>query len=263
MERNEIKEANRRAMPRFLLLVVICGLIGGVAGYVSGRYGLDALAEEIKALGAIFGTRVAPWLMLAEAIAVPAVCVPIFRSAKRLFSDWDGADEEIYGAVEKKLSIITWFTGAALVLSYFLIAASYSGGFSMFDDRETTVLFFVTIAAFFGIIVEAILLQQKCVDTAKMMNPEKVGSIYEMNFQKKWMDSCDEAEKLVIGKCALKAYAATNNVCTALAIVLAVGALVLDIGFLPSFSVCLIWLVNLSAYCKEAMKFAKAGNKIS
>jgi len=82
-------------------------------------------------------------------------------------------------------------------------------------------------------------------------------------FQKKWMESCDEAEKFMIGKCAFKAYAATNTVCTILSIVLAVCALVFGIGFLPSLVVCLIWIVNQSVYCKEALKYSKAGNKIS
>lgn len=111
--------------------------------------------------------------------------------------------------------------------------------------------------------IEAVIFQQKCVDTTKKMNPEKTASVYDMKFQKKWMESCDEAEKIMIGKCAFKAYAATNTVCSILSIVLAVCALVFGIGFLPSLVVCLIWIVNQSVYCKEALKYSKAGNKIS
>lgn len=85
--------------------------------------------------------------------------------------------------------------------------------------------------SFFGIMAEAIIIQQKCVDTAKQTNPEKKASVYDMRFQKKWMEDCDEAEKIMIGKCAFKAYSATNVVCTVLAIVLAVCALLFDIGF--------------------------------
>lgn len=61
----------------------------------------------------------------------------------------------------------------------------------------------------------------------------------------------------------VKAYASTNTVCTILSIVLAVCALVFGIGFLPSLVVCLIWIVNQSVYCKEALKYSKAGTKIS
>ena len=49
------------------------------------------------------------------------------------------------------------------------------------------------------------------VDAAKKTNPEKTASVYDTKFQKKWLDSCDEAEKIMIGKCAFKAYAATNT----------------------------------------------------
>ena len=109
---------------------------------------------------------------------------------------------------------------------------------------------------------EATVIQQKCVDAAKQMSPEKKASIYDMQFQKKWVDDCDEAEKIMIGKCAFKAYSAVNRVCAIAAIVLAICALVFGIGFLPSLAVCIIWMVNLSVYCKEAMRYAKAGNKI-
>ncbi|MFR3979385.1 MAG: hypothetical protein ACLTZS_13970 [Roseburia faecis] len=37
----------------------------------------------------------------------------------------------------------------------------------------------------------------------------------------------------------------------------------MGIGFLPSLVVCLIWIVNQSVYCKEALKYSKAGTKIS
>ncbi|MCI6008421.1 MAG: DUF3169 family protein [Ruminococcus sp.] len=46
-------------------------------------------------------------------------------------------------------------------------------------------------------------------------------------------------------------------------IVLAACALVFDIGFSPSLMVCLIWIVNQSVYCKESMRYSKAGDKIS
>lgn len=187
---------------------------------------------------------------------------PIYKRAKKLLSTWDGEDEEISDAVDEKLSIIIWITSAALIISYFLIAASYSSGFATFENKENTLSFFIGIVAFFGIMIESVIIQQKCVDASKKTNPEKTASVYDTKFQKKWMDSCDEAEKIMIGKCAFKAYSATNTVCAILAIVLAICALVFEIGFLPSLVVCIIWIVSQSVYCKEAVKYSKAGNKI-
>lgn len=263
MKHDEIKSANRKALPKFLLALAVCTVAGGVVGYGAARFGMNEMTGTLKAAGAFFGTHVAPWLMLALAVIVPAVCIPIYRSAKKLLGAWDGEDEDVSDAMDRKLSAVIWVTSAALVLSYFLIAASYSGGFATFDDQSATCVLFIGIAAFFGVMAETAVLQQKCVDAAKRINPEKKASVYDMRFQKKWMEDCDEAEKIVVGKCAFKAYSATNMVCTILAIVLAVCALVFDIGFLPSLMVCLVWIVNLSAYCREAMRYSKAGMKIS
>ncbi len=85
-------------------------------------------------------------------------------------------------------------------------------------------LFIVAVAAFIAVMVETIIIQQRCVDAVKRMNPEKTASVYDVKFQRKWMDSCDEAEKLMIGKCAYKAYAAANTACAVLAIIFAVCA---------------------------------------
>ena len=67
MDNNEIKRTNRKALPKFILLFVVCALIGGAIGYFSGKCALNELTGSIKAAGAFFGTRIAPWLMLALA----------------------------------------------------------------------------------------------------------------------------------------------------------------------------------------------------
>lgn len=267
MKNDEVKRANRKALPKFLLLLVVAMVIGGVIGYFSGygaaSGGLDEFVDIMRAAGAFFGAHIAPWLLVALAIIVPVVCIPIYRSTKKQLAAWDGEDDEISCAADRKLSVVLWITSAVFIFSFFLIAASYSGGIAIFGAKESTVVFFIGIAAFLIIMVEAIIFQQKCVDTTKQMNPEKKASVYDMQFQKKWLENCDEAEKMMIAKCAFKAYTVTNKLCSALAIVLAVCALLFDIGFLPSFTVCLVWLVNISVYCKEAVHLSKAGSKIS
>lgn len=267
MDKNEIKRANQKALPKFILTIVIALVVGGAvgyaAGYFSGRFRLDMLTDSIKTAGLFFGTNIAPWLMVAMAVILPIVCAMIYSSCKKLLSTWDGEDTDISEAVDRKLSAVLWISSVALVFSFFLIAAAYSGGFAAFDSKASTIVSFISIAAFFGIMIESVIIQQKCVDTTKQMNPEKKASVYDMKFQKKWLDNCDEAEKLMIGKCAYKAFTATNRVCTILAAALAVCAIIFGIGFLPSLMVCLVWIVNLSVYCKEAIRYSKAGNKIS
>ena len=175
---------------------------------------------------------------------------------------WDGEDEEISDDIENKLSIVQWITSGSLIISYFLIAASYASGITMFENVKSMIGFDVAIVAFLAIMAEGVIIQQKSVDSVKVMNPEKTASVYDMKFQKKWLDTCDEAEKIIVGKCAFKAFNVTNSVCSILAIILAISALMFGIGFFPSFLVCLIWIINVSIYCKECLKYSKSGNKI-
>lgn len=263
MNNNEIQKENKKALKKLIPIMIISMLIGGLLGFFSGLFGINALSGAMKSAGGFFAMYIAPYLMFALAILLPIFSVPVYRSIKASISSWDGEDEEISEAIEKKISIVLWMSSVALILSFFLIAATYSKGFASFETTTGLKLFFLSIAAFLAIMIEAALIQQKCVDAVKKMNPEKKASIYDLKFQKKWIDSCDEAEKILIGKCAYKAYGATNTFCMILAIVLAIGALVFDIGFLPSLMVCLIWIFNLTVYCKEALKLSQAGSKIS
>jgi len=121
----------------------------------------------------------------------------------------------------------------------------------------------VAVAAFIAVMVETIIIQQRCVDAVKRMNPEKTASVYDVKFQRKWMDNCDEAEKLMIGKCTYKAYAAANTACAVPAIIFAVCALIFNTGFLPSFAVCVIWFALQFIYYRETIRYSKAGNRIS
>lgn len=259
----EAKAANRKALPKFILIMVLSMVIGGCFGYCAAKYGLNTLSGSIKAAGDFFGLRIAPWLMLAVAILEPSAVLPLYRQAKKLLAAWDGEDEQVSDDVDKKLNIILWLTGAAFIISFFLIAASYSGGIAMFDQEENILPYFVSIAAFFAVLIETVIIQMKCIDTVRKTNPEKTVSAFDMRFKKKWLDSCDEAEKIVIGKCAYKAYHVSDTACSILAIILALCALVFDIGFLPSLVVCVVWFASHTAYCREAMKYAKTGNRIS
>ena len=48
MKNDEIRAANRKALPKFLLLTLVGAVIGGIAGYCAARYGLDQLSGERK-----------------------------------------------------------------------------------------------------------------------------------------------------------------------------------------------------------------------
>lgn len=56
MKNDEIKQANRKALPKFLLFAVVCTIVGGVVGYYSShsaaKGGIDKLVGIINETGA-------------------------------------------------------------------------------------------------------------------------------------------------------------------------------------------------------------------
>lgn len=83
----------------------------------------------------------------------------------------------------------------ALVGAFFLISATYSGGFAMIEKHLN--MYVLAIVTFLVILAEGVIIQQKVVDINKIMYPEKTASVYDLKFQKKWVDSCDEAGKIM------------------------------------------------------------------
>ena len=122
-----IRQANRRALPKFLLILVCASLVGGTAGYCAAYFGLDGLADVLAQAGTFFSLYIAPWLLVACAVLQPAVCIPLYRSAKKAFLSWDGEDEAVSGQIDQRLSITLWISGMFSLVSLFLMGASYPG----------------------------------------------------------------------------------------------------------------------------------------
>ena len=260
MKNDEIKQANRKALPKFLLFAVICTIVGGVVGYYSGhsaaKGGLDQLVGMMKEAGAFFGTHIAPWLMLALAVIVPVVCIPIYRRAKKLVAAWDGEDEDVMQRAEERLSWALLLDSLTVIVSFFFFNAGTAKLPQSSDGNTITLL-----VIFLVVIALATLLQQKTVDLTKKMNPEKRGSVYDMKFQERWWESCDEAERRQIGQASYKAYVTVSRFCPYCWGVLLLGNMVFHYGILPSAVVLVIWAVLSVSYTREAIRLGRRGQK--
>ena len=258
------RQENKKALPKFALLVVL-SLAGGVAlGLVLTILGLENLGDGLEAAGRFFSRYLAAPLLVAVPILELAVCLPIYFGAKKKLAAWDGEDEAAGSEAEARLSVCIWITGTALILNLFLMSAMTA---NFVNDAGTdrmmpSQMFFSGWGAFMANFVVCVVLQQKLVDLTKRLNPEKRGSVYDTKFQKKWYESCDEAERLIVGQCAMKAYQAMARVCLGLWLVFLLGGMFFDWGFLPSLAVCIVWGVGQSVYSWYAVKLGKPGGKV-
>lgn len=250
------RQENKKALPKFILIVVCSLILGGVLGILMVKLSLEDFDSALDAAAQFFTARVAGWLIIALPVVELAACLPLYFRAKRQLAAWDGEDEAVSCGIEVRISVCVWITSLFTVLAFFLVAALFSG---LVATAGTPLmipapLFFGALAAFLVSLFAPIVLQQKLVDLTKQLNPEKKGSVYDTRFQKKWYGSCDEAERAIIGQCAFKAYQAMCRVCLGLWLVFALGGMFFRWGFLPSMAVCIVWAAGQSVYAYWTLK---------
>lgn len=100
-------------------------------------------------------------------------------------------------------------------------------------------------------------LQKKCIDLTKQLNPEKKGNIFDKNFSKEWLASCDEAQQLMIYKASYAAYKSAGGACQILWLVTIIGMMSFGTGLLPVFCVSAIMLIMQISYFMEAKKLER------
>ena len=249
MENNTVKRDNRKALPKYLLILFVAAIFGGVMGFAAGWVGHDNLSEVIATAVADGLTAAAPWALLGTSVVSLALILWLYRAAKALFTGWDGEDEAVMDRADEKLNWALLLTAAQMVLDMFFFAVAQSA-------HNMTALW---SALFFVVSVFVLVFaQQKLVDLTRKMNPEKQGSIYDTKFRKKWIESCDEAEQKQIGQAAYKAYNVVSAVCP----ILWAALLMLSYAFhfellMPTFILCLLWLLLQVSYCLEAIRLGK------
>lgn len=246
---DDVKRENRKALPKFLLILLGAAVFGGVLGFLAGWMGYSSAADfVVKTVDYLIG-RVISWLIPAVSLVLLAAAVWQYRRAKALFAAWDGEAEEPADAADMRLNMALLLTSIVMVLNFFLLAASWYVAWELGP---------ILSCGFFILVMIAIaILQQKVVDLTKRMNPEKRGSVYDMKFHKKWLDSCDEAEQRQIGQAAYRAYRVTTMACLVLWVALLVLDIVFQFGLLPVFAVLLLWGILQVSYILECIRLTK------
>jgi len=246
------KSENRKAMPKFILIMAGALLLGGVLGtaivFADGSWTTTLSASLADGLAAA-----TPWLLLGDAIVNTIVVWVLHSKAQRLLkSQAVPEDEEQLDRVETIVEHALLVNNICSIASYFFIGIGFC-----YLNKIRPAMFLLSLVSFVCCMASMLIGQQKLVDFTKKLNPEKQGSVYDMKFAEKWYDSCDEAERAQICQAAFTSYKATNLTCVLLWLVLVLGNMLFDFGLMPIAVVTLIWLISTVSYCVKAMQLGK------
>lgn len=249
------KKSTRKTVLIFVAVLLLCTLAGGAVGFGFAAFGLDRL--DVSALRPIltpFVANVLPVLLLVLWAVVIAFCLIHYFRAKRAFSRWDGEEEDSIDGAERLLCRCLIVSNIAFILDLFLFAVWSSFTLQMEGYGRS---FFVMMGAFFLGMVFSIVIQRSVVELEKKINPEKRGDILDFHFKREWEQSFDEAERMIAGQAAYKAFKAVNSACVVLWLLCLLGEMMLHIGLGAVTVVTVIWLLSTIVYQVEAARLER------
>lgn len=256
---NEIQKEDKGAFKKFIVILIIATLGGGILGffsnYIEGNLA-DALANFLQTVLVSFS----PYANICLIIVVFLPIIYLYNKSRKQYKIWDGENEAQLESIEINLSYALWLTSMATIISFFFFAMGF-WSIAGLEYSVSGMYLLLWLGGFILITVCTTLAQQKLVNFTKEINPEKQGSVFDHKFAKKWEESCDEAEKLSIYKSAYKAYRSVNITCMVLWVVCVLGNGVLDFGLLPVAVISIIWGVLTTSYCMECIRLEKNRKK--
>ena len=245
------KSENRKALPKFLMTLLVAGVIGGAAGGLSVFVAIWMRDHDFDSLSALL-QLVSLWALPISAAVLLGMGLHLYRAADRAFRGWDGEEEAVMERAEEQISWALLWDTLAMILSFFFFTAG-TVGLMRGGIRPSMVI----AAEFVLVCALEVFLQQKLVDLTKQMNPEKKGSVYDKEFRKIWWESCDENERRQIGQASYKAFTTVTILCPVLWGVLFFGNIIFDYGILPATVALVIWAVSQISYTMECIRLSR------
>lgn len=260
MSKRKKQKTEKQAFRKWVICMVVA-FVAGVFGSSFIRL-VKALFEKY-ADGVEVNLQYMLYLATGVFLAVNVIGILVtyiyYKKAKNMIVQWDGEDEEVLDRIEDKLDHALLPITVVNSSNYFLFGVTaYISIVKMSGKGMLPLLFtLVDVVIFIGSSLIFVALQKKCVDLTKQLNPEKKGNIFDKNFSKEWLASCDEAQQLMIYKASYKSYQNVASTCQILWLVTFIGMLAFDIGLMPIFCVSVIMLVMQVSFYLESKKLER------
>ena len=228
---------------------------GAVAGAAFSASGIENyISGSMAAVGDVIlrgvGKNMIFLMVLDIAIAVIVGEASLSRMKKLSVLLERAEDEEadfLEYKIEKAGSVGIIGSQIAIVAGIILVALWYSD-FSRNPENKESVVLAGAVLLIAGCFYQGFW-QVRYVKLIQKMEPTKKGDPTSMKFQKQWLESCDEAEKILIYQSGYRTYCLMSVLLPFLTVVTMLGHLFYETGLLAIFVVGFLWIAMVSAYC--------------
>lgn len=259
----EIKKEDKKPKKIFYIVMACSVVIGFLLGFGSGYLDEAGFIDNWSVI-LLNGLDVVSVYAGFVFTLISTIIVSIFyRKGRKAYASWDEEDETVLNQIEMKLNMALVIANVNLVITSLFLSI----GFSYLLDFETNGLpeIYEVLIFLIGYVWASVLGMygsSKIVNFMKEINPEKKGSVYDFSFQRIWMESSDEAEKLLTYKASYTAYRNVNIVCFVLWLLCSMNAVLLNGESWPIVIIGIVWLTNYLSCNIEALRLSKHAARI-
>ena len=258
MKRENKTRGMKKISMKMLLAMLAGGVFGGTAGVLFFYFGKNA-EEFLKEGTSLLQSMILPGMILITGVSVLAeeICL---GKLKAVCHQMDGAEEEEADLVsyreEKYGAILQCMNVASQVLCITILASGYQTGY-IESSNKNAMTFLAACVLFCICFFYDGIMQARYVKLLQCVHPEKRGDISSKNFQKQWLESCDEAEKEVIYQSSYKTYIFMSKCIAVLLLVTMISHLLFKTGVMAILVVGVMYLVMAVKYSCSCVEIRK------
>lgn len=256
------KENNRKTFIIFITVMVVLYAAGYIVGVLVAKGERNGSLEKmISFLKNDFVKVIPPFYLLLSVVSFIIVFV-LYMQCKMMYKKLlaNTEDDNLWDCLENKMNqpliisnvmqIIDIFFFGCIIWAAFFVSYGRNGGYE-------SVILVIDSVFFFALIVINLVVSRGLIEIEKKLNPEKRGNVFAFKFNQVWMDSCDEAQKLIAYQAGYQSFKNTNLTCTIMWVLVFAGMFMFKTGVCPLLVVCIIWLVNSVSYMLRAAKLER------
>lgn len=236
----------KNVMLRFWLWIIACAFMGGIVGILCSMNREDLINIAVNISD--FLVKNSTLFMLIAVIPL-AIAILIFIANKKDIYRDDLSDEE-FERLDKKLCMSFSFSNIVVPIVFIFFGISAT---SIISEKLNSNVF-LNLMVMIAIVVIAIIYQSKAVKAMKKLYPEKRGNVFDRNFQNDWYESCDEAEKNIIGQASYTSYKVMSKIFPIIILIMIFASFITLINAITFIIVGVIWIIQILSYTIPAYK---------
>lgn len=240
---------------KYILILLGAGLFGAVIGIgmMMVRNSSDILGDKLVS----FMVDVVPSAQWIVFLLLTAVSIGLYLVAltctKQLEKNRE--DEALTHKADILLSSGMALCSVNLIVGYWLFGLLVTLPIGRADTVLANIsVLLVSVGVLVLLIVYYSIYMAYSVKLTKRLYPEKKGDPLDTRFQKDWLASCDEAEKMVIYQASYKSYKMTGGALLILWVITVLCSLFFGQNGFAITVISIIWLVQSVSYNYHCMK---------